>query len=164
MTLHWMMRKLNMTSGLLREISFIAITWNPESNCTCREKNHYLFHSSTSTLPEIHTHIIGCILRENIDDHWNVDGEKELSDAWTGFTRFILLSERPPYGNTWSEERLTMKQTTSRPDNVWPDMWKRMSDAAKRKAKQKWIIQKPKVDNARLSSSLNQMMKNLNIP
>ena len=19
-------------------------TWNPESNCTCREKNHFLFH------------------------------------------------------------------------------------------------------------------------
>ena len=45
--------------------------------------------------------------------------------------------------------RLTGKQTTSRPDNVWPDMWKRMSDAAKSKAKQKWAIEKPKLDNAR---------------
>ena len=41
------------------------------------------------------------------------------------------------------------KQTTSRPDNVWPDMWKRMSDAPKRKAKQNWAIEKPKLDNAR---------------
>ena len=39
-----MMRKPKMISGLLREISFIAITWNPESNCTCRTKNHFLFH------------------------------------------------------------------------------------------------------------------------
>ena len=38
---------------------------------------------------------------------------------------------------------------TSRPDNVWPDMWKHMSDAAKKKAKQRWIIEKPKLDNAR---------------
>ena len=45
--------------------------------------------------------------------------------------------------------RLTRKQTTSRPDNVWPDMWKRMSDAAKCKAKRKWAIEKPKLDNAR---------------
>ena len=46
--------------------------------------------------------------------------------------------------------RLTRKQTTtSRPDNVWPDMWKHMSDAAKSKAKQKWAIEKPKLDNAR---------------
>ena len=40
------------------------------------------------------------------------------------------------------------KQTTSRPDNVWPDMWKNVSDAAKSKAKQKWAIEKPKLDNA----------------
>ena len=46
-------------------------------------------------------------------------------------------------------ERLTRKQTTSGPDNVWPDMWKHMSDAAKSKAKQRWAIEKPKLDNAR---------------
>ena len=34
------------------------------------------------------------VLEKNIDDYWNVDGEKKLSDAWTGFTRFILLNER----------------------------------------------------------------------
>ena len=36
-----------------------------------------------------------------------------------------------------------------RPDNVWPDMWMRMSDAAKSKTKQKWAIEKPNLDNAR---------------
>ena len=44
---------------------------------------------------------------------------------------------------------LTRKQTTSRPDNVWQDMWKHMSDASKNKVKQRWAIQKPKLDNAR---------------
>ena len=43
MTQRGMMRKLKVTSGLSQENSFIAITWNPESNCTCREKNHFLF-------------------------------------------------------------------------------------------------------------------------
>ena len=33
-------------------------------------------------------------------------------------------------GYTWSGGRLTRKQTTSRPDNVWPDLWKHMSDAS----------------------------------
>ena len=89
------------------------------------------------------------LLEKNVEDYWNVDGERELSDAWTGFTRFVLLSERPPDGYTWSGVRLTRKQTTSRPDDVWPDMWKHMSDAAKKKAKQKWAIEKPKLDNAR---------------
>ena len=46
-------------------------------------------------------------------------------------------------------ERLTKKQTTSRPDNTWPDMWKHVSDASKRKEKQKLAIEKPKLENAR---------------
>ena len=65
-------------------------------------------------------------------------------------TRFILFNERPPDGYTWSGERLTRKQTTSRPDNIWPYTWKHLSGAStKRKAKQKWIIEKPKLDHAR---------------
>ena len=41
------------------------------------------------------------------------------------------------------------KPNTSRPDDVCPDMWTRMSDAAKKKAKQRWVIEKPKLDNGR---------------
>ena len=89
------------------------------------------------------------LLEKSIDNYWNVDGERELSDAWTGFIRFILLNERPPDGFSWSGESLKRKQTTSKPDNAWPDMLKHFSDASKRKTKQKWIIEKPKLDNAR---------------
>ena len=39
---------------------------------------------------------------KSIDDYWNVDGDRELSDTWTGFTRFTFLSEKPPDGYTWS--------------------------------------------------------------
>ena len=53
---HEMMRKLNVTSGPLQENSFNVITWNPESNCACRQKNHFPFRRSTLTLPERHTH------------------------------------------------------------------------------------------------------------
>ena len=73
------------------------------------------------------------LLKKQIDDHWNVDGERKLSDSWTGFTRFVPLKERPPEGYTWSGRRLTRKQTTSRSDNIWPDMWKHMSDASSAK-------------------------------
>ena len=93
--------------------------------------------------------LLDVLLEKSIEDYWNVVGEKELSDAWTGFTRIILLSERPPDGYTWSGERITRKQTTSRPDNVWPDMWNHMSDASKFKEKHKWAIEKPKLDNSR---------------
>ena len=31
-----------------------------------------------------------------IEDYWNIDGSRDLSDPWTGFTQFILLVEKPP--------------------------------------------------------------------
>ena len=33
-----------------------------------------------------------------IDDYWNIDGTRDLSDSWRGFTQFTLLSEKPPEG------------------------------------------------------------------
>ena len=36
------------------------------------------------------------------DDYWNIDGSRDLSDYSTGFTRFILLEEKPPDGYVWS--------------------------------------------------------------
>ena len=47
-------------------------------------------------------YILGCNVGENIDDYWNADGDRELSDTWTGFTRFTFLNEKPPDGYTWS--------------------------------------------------------------
>ena len=84
-----------------------------------------------------------------IEDYWNVDGSKELSDSWTGFTQFTLLSEKPPEGYTWSGGRLTKRQSTSRPDHLWPELWRGMSKNAKLKEKQNWAIEKPKLQNAR---------------
>ena len=63
---------------------------------------------------------------KRIDDYWNIDGSRDLSDSWTGFTQFILLEEKPPDGYMWSGERLTRKQLTSRPDHLWPELWKSM--------------------------------------
>ena len=56
------------------------------------------------------------MLEKNIGDYCNVDGDHELSDTWTGHTRFAILKENPPDGSTWSGEGLTRKQTTSRTD------------------------------------------------
>ena len=39
---------------------------------------------------------------KRIDDYWNIDGSRDLSDPWTGFTQFILLEEKPPDGCMWS--------------------------------------------------------------
>ena len=50
---------------------------------------------------------------KRIDDYWNIDGSRGLSDSWTGFTQFTRLEEKPPDGFLWSGERLTRKQLTS---------------------------------------------------
>ena len=33
---------------------------------------------------------------KRIDDYWNIDGSRNLSDPWTGFTQFTLLEEKFP--------------------------------------------------------------------
>ena len=41
------------------------------------------------------THTNLDVLQESrIDDYWNIDGSRDLSDPWTGFTQFTLLEEK----------------------------------------------------------------------
>ena len=87
--------------------------------------------------------------RKRIDDYWNIDGSRDLSDPWTGFTQFTLLDEKAPEGYMWSGRRLTRKQLTPRPDHLWPELWKSMGKHAKLKEKQKWSEEKIHLDNAR---------------
>ena len=86
---------------------------------------------------------------KRIDDYWNIDGSRDLSDPWTGFTQFTLLDEKAPDGCMWSRERLRRKQLTSRPDHLWPELWKSMGKHAKLKEKQKWSEEKLHLENAR---------------
>ena len=50
---------------------------------------------------------------KRIDDYWNVQENRSLSDSWTGFTRFTFLNETFPKGYLWSGRRLTTIQTAS---------------------------------------------------
>ena len=86
---------------------------------------------------------------KRIDDYWNIDGSRNLSDPWTGFTQFTLLEEKAPDGYMWSGGRLTSKQFTSRPDHLWLELWKSMGKHAKLKEKQKWSEEKLHLENAR---------------
>ena len=79
-----------------------------------------------------------------IDDCWNLDGSRDLSDYWTGFTQFTLLEEKPPDGYMWSGWRMTRKQLTYR-----PELWTKLGRNAQQKERQKWSHEKPQLDNAR---------------
>ena len=57
------------------------------------------------------THTNLDVMQESrIDDYWNIDGSRDLSDSWTGFTQFTLLNEKPLDGYMWSRERQNGKR------------------------------------------------------
>ena len=91
----------------------------------------------------------------------------KLSDAWTGFTRFILSNERPLDGYTWSggtlEQTNNLKKWQCLARYVEVFVW--CSEKAMRSKSGLSRNQNPIIpDNYVVSSSLNQMMKNLNTP
>ena len=84
-----------------------------------------------------------------IDDYSNVDGERKLSDVWTGFMIFVQLKHRPPEGYTWSrcetyEEANNLKTRRCMARDVEACPMQR-----KEKKEQKWTIEKPKLGDAR---------------
>ena len=50
----------------------------------------------------------------------------------------LLYWKKVPDGYMWSGGGLTKKQLTSRPDHLWPELWKSMGKHVKLKEKQKW--------------------------
>ena len=91
------------------------------------------------------THTNLDVLQEKrIDDNWDVDGDKTLSDSWTGFTKFTFFNEKFLPGSSWSGERPTKIQATTWPDCLWPEIW-----TSKKRWKQEWTLEKSKIDNAR---------------
>ena len=84
-----------------------------------------------------------------IDDYWNIDGSRDLSDSWAGFTQFTLLEENLPTdlcgpGRDLQENSLHPGQII-----LWTELWRGMARNAKLKERQKWSHEKPKLDNAR---------------
>ena len=83
-----------MISGPLQEISLIAITLYTELNCT--EGSFLVPLKYIDVTRTTHTSL-DVLLEKHFEDYWDVDKDRQWSDPWTGFTRFILLNERPKY-------------------------------------------------------------------
>ena len=84
-----------------------------------------------------------------IDDYWNIDGSRDLSDSCTGFIQFTLLEEKPPTGYMWSGERLTRQQSTIQARSPMARAMGEMGKERLADNKHKWAIENPKLDNAR---------------
>ena len=99
-----------------------------------------------------------------IDDYWNIDGSRDLSDSWTGVTQFILLEEKPPDGKMWSERRLTRKQLTSRPDYFMARTLRENGKECQAEGKEKWSHEEPQLkvqENYKEFFSLTHRTRNL---
>ena len=83
------------------------------------------------------------LLEKRIEDYWNVDGEKRLVRCMDRIHK-ICSSKGKATGSLHMVQGETCKET----NNV-SSLWKFLSDAAKKKAKQRWAIEKPKLVNAR---------------
>ena len=81
-----------------------------------------------------------------IDDCWNID---VICLILGQVSQFTLLDEKPPDAYMCSGWRFTREQLTSRPDHLWPELWKSMGKHAKLKEKQKWSNEKLHLENAR---------------
>ena len=138
-----------MTFCPCHETSFTAIKLNQESNFfSPREESFAIPLKYIDVSRTTHTHL-DVKQERRIDDSWNIDGSRDLSDPWTGFTQFYSIGKKPPNGYMWSGSRLTRKQLTSRPDCLWPELWTKLGRNAQLKERQKWSHEKPKLDNAR---------------
>ena len=138
-----------MISGPCQETSYTAITLNRESNFTFPREESFPIPLKYIDVSRITHTNLDVKQEKRIDDHWNIDMSRDLSDPWTGFTQFTLLEEKLPDGYMWSGGRLTRKQLTSRPDHLLPELWKSIGKHAKLKEKQKWSNEKLHLDHAR---------------
>ena len=69
---------------------------------------------------------------KRIDDNWNVDVNRSVSDPWKRIHEVHSISKKKKTkGYVWSGERLTKNQATCRPDNLWPEVWLSMSKAVR---------------------------------
>ena len=62
---------------------------------------------------------------KHIEDCWDgtENNVRQLSQLWTGSTRFYRFYGDPPAGYYYVQGRLTRRQKGTRPDNVHPDIW-----------------------------------------
>ena len=83
-----------MIFGPCQETSYTAITLNPESKLySPRDESFPVPLQYIDVSRTIHTNL-DVKQEKRIDENWNIDGSRDLSDPWTGFTQFTSLEEK----------------------------------------------------------------------
>ena len=82
--------------GRHKVTSSIVITMNLEFNSTCRRKKHSPIPQKFIDVPRSTHTDLDVVQNKKINDYWNVDSSKHLSDSRRGFRKFTLLKEKAP--------------------------------------------------------------------
>ena len=82
-----------------------------------------------------------------IDDYWNVDGSRDLSDYGQDSFNFLYW-KKPPDGYMWSGW-IDKTAVNIQARFLWLELWEKIGNNAKVMEKQKWSHEKPQLDNAR---------------
>ena len=115
---------------------------NLEFNSSCRRKKHSLIHWNTLILLGLLVLVWTSCKKKRIDDYWNVESSKNLSDSWRGFTTFTLLKE-------------TRHKNICRPGGDW-QRFKRLPDQIKCGQK----FQRKLVKQLRIEKNRNEQKEN----
>ena len=86
MTQHRMMRKLKMISGPLYAI-YDRHHVEPRVKVYMPKEESFFPLKYIDVTRNTHRSL-DVLVEKHVDDYWNVDGDRELSDTWTDFTRF----------------------------------------------------------------------------
>ena len=87
-----------MTFGPCRETSYHAITLNPESKLYSPREESFPIPLKYIDVSRTTCTNLDVKQEKRINDYWNIDGSRDLTYYWTGFTQFTLLEEKPPNG------------------------------------------------------------------
>ena len=115
--------KHEMILGPFQETSCTAITLNPESNFTRREKNHSLLHWNILTSPELRRQTwMLCKKAASMISGTSMDQEICLVLGQVSISLLYLVINLQKDIYIWSRARLTKRQATSRPDHLWREI------------------------------------------
>ena len=106
--------------------------WSSSSTLCAERRKHSFLHLKYIDVTRASYTNLDVLQEKRVDDYWNVDANRSLSGSWKGFTKFTPLKEKPPKGFVWSRERPTKIQATTRPENLWPEVWTKMGNAAQK--------------------------------
>ena len=81
----------------------------------------------------------------SINDIWTEAKGVNLSEEWSGTTRFWILRTRLPEGYKWVDGRPTKIQNTTRPDRIWPEAWTQLPKEQKRTFFAEWAEENSKL-------------------